>query len=200
MGQLIHGESTTMMSKLFLYILLMVSSPVSAQLIAKMEPGPLSKLKDYKGKSYSLKPAGKAVAYVFLSTDCPLCKNYAPVLEALQEKYLDIQFFGIVSGVTFTRTDVATYAIEYGITFPVLMDPLKRAAIGMNATTTPQVILVDANGKEFYRGLIDNWVVSLGKQRKVATKKYLEDAIKSLQAGGQPIPATTPVGCLISNF
>jgi thiol-disulfide isomerase/thioredoxin len=191
------------MSKLFLLGLLSMlfyAASADAQLIAGVKLASVSKLKDFNGKTYTIKPAGKSVAYLFLSTECPLCKNYAPVLEKLQKEHPEIQFYGVISGVTFSRTEVATFTKDYGISFPLLMDPAKHISNTMKATVTPEVILTGADGKEYYRGLIDDWVVGLGKTRKVVTKKYLEQAITNLEAGGQPLTATTPIGCLISNF
>jgi thiol-disulfide isomerase/thioredoxin len=179
------------MTKLFLVVVF--SALFNTQPIA-------SRLKDFNGKSFMVKPTGKSVAYIFLSTECPLCQNYAPVLQSMQTNHPDIQFYGIVSGTTFSKKDVATFAKEYGITFPVLMDPAKNISSSMNATVTPEVILIGSTGKEYYRGLIDDWVAGLGKTRKIATKKYLEQAINSIETGGGPVAATTPIGCLISNF
>lgn len=191
------------MSKLLLIGLLgmlLIVQSADAQLIAGVKLVSVNRLKDFNGKTYTVKPTGKPVAYVFLSTECPLCKNYAPVLQALQHKFKDVQFYGIISGVTFSRKDVATYVKDYGITFPVLMDPAKRVSNSLNATVTPEVIFLSGTGQEYYRGMIDDWVVSLGKTRKAASKKYLEQAINSWQTGGAPVAATTPIGCLISNF
>lgn len=177
-----------------------MAQSADAQLIAGVKLASVSRLKDFNGKTYAIRPVGKSVAYLFLSTECPLCKNYAPVVEKLKKEHPEIQFYGIISGVTFSRTEVATFTKDYGISFPVLMDPAKHISNAMKATVTPEVILIGADGKEYYRGLIDDWVVSLGKTRRVASKKYLEQAINNLEAGGQPLTATTPIGCLISNF
>jgi len=196
-------DKRIVMAKLLLLTLisgLFLTQPVSAQLIAREKLAPVNRLKDFNGKTFMVKPAGKPVAYIFLSTECPLCKNYAPVLQAMQQKHPEIQFYGIISGITFLRSEVAAFTRDYGITFPLLMDPAKHIANSLDATVTPEVILMGKNGKEYYRGLIDDWVVALGKTRKVATKKYLEQAINSVETGGEPLPATTPVGCLISNF
>lgn len=196
-------DKQIVMSKLFLLTLLgglLITQPLSAQLIADVKLASVNRLKDFNGKMFTVKPAGKSVAYLFLSTECPLCKNYAPVLEKLKHKYPDVQFYGIISGITFSKSEVATFTKDYGITFPVLMDPAKHISTSLRATVTPEVILIGNDGKEYYRGLIDDWVVGLGKTRRVASKNYLEQAINNLAAGGQPLTATTPIGCLISNF
>jgi thiol-disulfide isomerase/thioredoxin len=171
-----------------------------AQLIASAGMTTAGRLKDYNGKTFTVKPQGKAVVYLFLSPECPLCKNYAPVLQTLQNKYPEIQFYGIISGRTFTRADVADYARDYKISFPILMDSDKQVAGYLNATVTPEALLVGNNGKEYYRGLIDDWVTGLGTKRAKVTRKYLDQAIGNLLAGSELVAATKPIGCLISNY
>ncbi|PWV50735.1 redoxin domain-containing protein [Chitinophaga sp. S165] len=191
------------MSRLFFCALLsgiLSVHTLSAQLIASSNAMSAGRLKDYNGKTFTVKPAGKPVVYIFLSPECPLCKNYAPVLQQLQNKYKDVQFYGIISGKTFTKSDVADYAKDYKITFPMLMDADKKVAGYLNATVTPEVLLIGSNGKEYYRGLIDDWVTGLGTKRIKATRKYLEQAINNLQTGNELVSQTTPIGCLISNY
>lgn len=191
------------MSRLFFCALLsgiLSVHTLSAQLIASANMVPAGRLKDYNGKTFTVKPAGKPVVYIFLSPECPLCKNYAPVLQQLQNKYKDVQFYGIISGQTFTKSDVAEYAKDYNLTFPILMDGDKKVAGYLNATVTPEVLLIGNNGKEYYRGLIDDWVTGLGTKRIKATRKYLEQAINNLLMGNELVSQTTPIGCLISNY
>lgn len=191
------------MSRLFFCALLsgiLSVHTLSAQLIASSNVISAGRLKDYNGKTFTVKPAGKPVVYIFLSPECPLCKNYAPVLQQLQNKYKDVQFYGIISGKTFTKSEVADYAKDYKITFPILMDADKKVAGYLNATVTPEALLIGNNGKEYYRGLIDDWVTGLGTKRIKATRKYLEQAINNLQAGNELVSQTTPIGCLISNY
>lgn len=191
------------MPKLFFVALLcgfLSAQTLQAQLIASSTLSDAVRAKDCHGKSFLLRPAGKNIVYIFLSPECPLCKNYAPVLEALKEKYKDIQFYGIVSGKTFSAHQVAGYVKDYGITFPVLMDANKHIADMLHATVTPEALLMGENGKEYYRGLIDNWVTGLGAKRANITKKYLDQAISNLQQGSELISSTTPIGCFISNY
>ena len=191
------------MSRLFYCALLagiLFTQTLNAQLIASAVTSSVAKLKDVNGKAYTLKPMGKAVVYVFLSPECPLCKNYAPILQAMKEKYQDVQFYGIISGRTFLKDEVAAYVKDYSISFPVLMDTDKRVAAYLRATVTPEVLLIGKNGKEYYRGLIDDWVTGLGTKRTRPTRRYLELAINNLFAGNELVSSTKPIGCLISNY
>jgi thiol-disulfide isomerase/thioredoxin len=191
------------MPKLFVCVLLsglLSLQTITTQLIASTGVITGGNLKDYKGKTHTIKPRGKAVVYLFLSPECPLCKNYAPVLQAIQNKYPEVQFYGIVSGKTFTRKLVGEYAKDYKITFPILMDPDKQVAEYLRATVTPEALLIGENGREYYRGLIDDWVTGLGTKRTKASRRYLELAIENLLSGSDLTYATRPIGCLISNY
>lgn len=158
------------------------------------------RLKDYTGKAYDIRPQGKIVVYLFLSPECPLCRNYAPIVQQLSEKYKNVQFYGIVSGRTFTKGAVAAYVKDYSLTFPVLMDTDKEVANSLKATITPEALLVGSDGKEYYRGLIDDWITGLGTKRAKTTQLYLDQSIQNLVAGVPTVTKTTPIGCLISNY
>ncbi|SFW51461.1 Thiol-disulfide isomerase or thioredoxin [Chitinophaga sancti] len=158
------------------------------------------RLKDYTGKTYDIRPQGKIVVYLFLSPECPLCRNYAPIVQKLSEKYKSVQFYGIISGRTFTRGQVAAYAKDFNLSFPVLMDTDKEVANSLKATITPEALLVGSDGIEYYRGLIDDWITGLGTKRAKTTQLYLDQSIQNLVAGVPTITKTTPIGCLISNY
>lgn len=158
------------------------------------------RLKDYTGKAYDIKPKGKILVYLFLSPECPLCQNYAPIVQKMSEKYKDIQFYGIISGRTFTKGQIGAYARDYKITFPVLIDTDKSVANELKATVTPEALLVGTDGKEYYRGLIDDWITGLGAKRAITKQLYLDESIQNLLAGTPTVTATKPIGCLISNY
>lgn len=66
------------------------------------------------------------------------------------------------------------------------------------ATTTPETYLMDANGKIYYSGAIDNWAITLGKQRQVISGHYLVNAINSTLKGEDvELSKTRAVGCII---
>ncbi|WPV69827.1 MULTISPECIES: redoxin family protein [unclassified Chitinophaga] len=158
------------------------------------------RLKDYTGKAYDIRPQGKIVVYLFLSPECPLCRNYAPIVQQLSEKYKGVQFYGIISGRTFTKGQIGAYVKDFNLTFPVLIDTDKEVANSLKATVTPEALLVGSDGKEYYRGLIDDWITGLGTKRAKTTQLYLDQSIQNLVAGVPTVTKTTPIGCLISNY
>jgi thiol-disulfide isomerase/thioredoxin len=159
------------------------------------------------GKQYNLAVLPKEkrahlYVYVMLSPDCPLCKNYGPVLQSMKERYASqVAFAGVVPGKTYSRKVIADYQKDYGISFPVYADRDKRISKQLEATITPEVVLLNEQGKLLYRGSVDNWATSLGKKRSAASKHYLDDAITQSIAG-QPVTTSyvAPLGCFIDDY
>lgn len=144
----------------------------------------------------------KPTLFVFLSPECPLCQNYTLVLNGLQLQYSDsINVCGIFPGKSYTAKDITTFAKTYSITFALYIDKQKKLSNYLQATTTPQAILVSDSGAVLYSGAIDNWAVSLAKRRPAPTEFYLKNAIaQTLLNTPIMVKTTNPVGCKINDF
>src|SRR6266481_2968995 len=102
-------------------------------------------------KSYSLEALhekGPVVA-AFFKISCPVCQFTFPFLQRLYQRYGD-------SGVTFlgiSQDDAkatASFAREYGATFPIVLDEKEKGYPASNAyglTSVPTIFLIDADGK-----------------------------------------------------
>lgn len=145
--------------------------------------------------------ANQSTILVMLSPECPLCQNYAATIAKLKLKYPKIHFYGIVPGKSYRISEVAEFVSKYKINFPVLIDKNKQLTQYIQATTTPEALVIDRMGAVPYRGLIDNWAVSLGQKRQVITEHYLEEALADLNANKiNSYKETKPVGCLINDL
>lgn len=145
---------------------------------------------------------GKLHLLVFLSPECPLCKNYSLSLNALQKKYADaLQITGIVPGRAYSAAEVKEYMDKYRIGFSIYIDSGKSVSGHLKATVTPEVFLVGPGNSVLYHGAIDNWVKDLGMQSAGPTRFYLRDAI-DLALAGKPVNLSyiKPVGCLINDY
>jgi thiol-disulfide isomerase/thioredoxin len=99
------------------------------------------------GKQMSLQQLrGKGVLINFWGTWCPPCRSEMPVLEKAYEKYRD-QGFEIVS-VNIAETDVAvaSFAKQYGLTFPIWMDRERDVVRLYKINPIPTSFFVDPNG------------------------------------------------------
>ncbi|MES2701414.1 MAG: redoxin family protein [Bacteroidota bacterium] len=144
---------------------------------------------------------GKVVAvYVFLSPECPICQQYSATLNKIVALYRDkpVTVCGVVPGLLYSAKDIADFRVEYNISFPVITDSLYRLTTRLQATITPQAILLDEHGATVYSGPVDNTFVALGRKRAHTTAHYLTDALDSTLAG-KPVamPSVPAVGCRI---
>jgi hypothetical protein len=109
------------------------------------------------------------VVYVWLSPECPVSNRYAPELDRIERDYPAVKLI---------RTDSPVLARKYGITM------------------TPEVAVVDAQGRLFYRGRIDDQYVDYGKTRPAPTRRDLRIALDELAAGKRAsLPRTKAFGC-----
>ena len=109
--------------------------------------------------------------YVWLSPECPVSNRYAPELERIERDY---------PGVRLIRTGSLALARKYGIAM------------------TPEVAVVDAQGRLFYRGRIDDQYVDYGKTRPAPTRRDLRMALDELAAGQRAsVPRTKAFGCAL---
>ena len=153
-------------------------------------------------KITTLKKGNKPLLlFIFLSPECPLCQNYTKPLNQLQQKFnQQINMYGIVPGAAYTTKDMAAFQNKYHTVFPILIDAKKKFTHYLQATVTPQVILLDKEGTLIYTGAIDDWVQAQGKKKQQPTQHYLQDAIQqSLQPDVVKIKKTTAFGCKIND-
>jgi thiol-disulfide isomerase/thioredoxin len=135
----------------------------------------------------------------FVGTECPLAKLYGPRLAALAKEYQPkgVAFLGIDPNAQDGVTQIAAYARQHGIAFPILKDLNNLATDRFGAKRTPEVFVLDVKRVVRYRGRVDDQY-AIGVQRDKPQTRDLARALDELLAG-QPVskPATEVTGCLI---
>jgi peroxiredoxin len=163
-------------------------------------------LKDYRGGEHSLTALlreKKAIAIVFLGTECPLAKLYGPRMEALSKEFAakGVGFLGVDSNRQDAVIAMDAFARQHGLTFPILKDLSNRVADDFGATRTPEAFLVDAEGMIRYRGRIDDqytFGAGVGFAQPQLKRRDLVVAVEEVLAGKTVSVATTEAkGCLI---
>lgn len=163
-------------------------------------------LRDFRGQEHSLAklPSGPVVV-AFLGVECPLVKLYAPRLADLAREYESrgVTVLGVDSNQQDAVTELAAFAREYKLDFPLLKDADQAVMQQFAAVRTPQVFVLDAQRTIRYAGRIDdqygftatgqNYQMPQPKRRDLAT------AIDELLAGGAvTVPNTESPGCRIA--
>ena len=146
--------------------------------------------------------AVKALALVFIATDCPIANSFQPELKRLQKTYAEqgVRFVMVHPYAETTADQARQHVADYSIAAPVVIDANQSISRRVGATVTPQAF-VFARGQSLpvYQGRIDDTYATYGKKRQKATSRDLADALEAV-VHGRPIAKakTDAVGCIIS--
>ncbi|MBM3996679.1 MAG: redoxin domain-containing protein [Planctomycetes bacterium] len=179
-------------------------SPALLQPLELPRPSPRIpefRLKDSAGRAVCLADFKdkKAIAVVFIGTECPLVNHYVLHLAELQRELgsKGLQILAINSNHQDTADKIARHAQARKLPFPVLVDPGQKVADRFKAKRTPEVFLLDGERVVRYHGRVDDQY-AVGSDRREPLRHDLKEAIIDLLAGSPVRVAKTPVaGCII---
>jgi thiol-disulfide isomerase/thioredoxin len=161
------------------------------------EAFPNFELPDFDGKTHTLeKYLGNIVVLEMASMHCPYSRGTDPHLVELATAYADkdVVVVGIDSHNSTTVEDIKKYAAEVKKTYPILKDEGNKYADVIGAKVTPEIYVIDKEGKLVYHGAFDD--------RADPTKKgenaYTENAVKAALEGKPANPDRVKAwGCSI---
>ncbi len=111
-------------------------------------PSPDLTLTDIQGVSHSLAEYhGQVVLVNLWATWCPPCKKEMPTLQDFYDKYKENGFVVLAINDGDPKADVLRFVQDYGLTFPVWLDPTYIATDkAFNAPNLPTSFVIDRNG------------------------------------------------------
>lgn len=127
-----------------------------------------------------------------------MSNGYAEEMRRLADLYSQqsVQFLGVHCDPGVDTDDASRHASEYGLKFPIVLDPDQRLAEQVGATITPEVVVLDSAGHVTYRGRIDDRYGPKGQRRQTAVSHDLKEAIDAMLAGKAPkVAETDAFGC-----
>ncbi len=153
------------------------------------------------GRDWSLDSDGGHTIMVlaFTSSTCPVSRKYAPALARIESQWHErgVAFVFINSCEGENPTDIRKQIAEHAMNGAYVMDADHRIAAALNATTTAEVLVLDAARTIVYRGAIDDQY-SLGQSLDAPRHTYLIDALDATLAHAQPlVRATSAPGCAL---
>jgi peroxiredoxin/mono/diheme cytochrome c family protein len=161
-------------------------------------------LRDYRGAETSLEQfaAKKVVVLAFVGCDCPVAKLYGPRLAKIAKDFeaKGVQFLGINANQQDGVSQIARFAKDSGVEFPILKDVNNVLADQLGVQRTTEVLVLDADRSIRYRGRVDDQY-NVGISRTKTTQNDLSEALDQLLAG-KPVnnPVTPAVGCFIGRM
>ncbi|MBX3469901.1 MAG: thioredoxin family protein [Planctomycetes bacterium] len=189
--------------------LTLVTSPVGAEEAPAArarigEQAPAFSLTDLQGRTHTLEQyRGKVVVLEWFNPDCPFVvkhHQHNKTMKDLAAKYKDrdVVWLAINSGAAGKqgagqeRNERAVR--EFGIEYPVLLDPTGATGRAYAAVTTPHMYVIDTQGVLRYQGAIDDD----RDAKRVGRTNHVAQALDAV-LGGQAVPTaeTRPYGCSV---
>jgi len=113
-------------------------------------PAPMFELRALGGGSVSLADfRGRVVFVNFWATWCAPCEEEAPSLERLRRRLSGTGFevLSVTIDDPVSYEAVEEFRREFSLSFPILLDPERKAYDSYGATGVPETYLIDAQGR-----------------------------------------------------
>ncbi len=132
-------------------------------------------LSDTTGNSFSLADyRGQVVLVNLWATWCPPCKEEMPALESFYRKHKEDGFVIVAVNDGDPAPDVMQFVNDYGLTFPVWLDPTYIGTEqAFKTLNLPSSFVIDRNGT-----IVLSWVGAINGK---ALEKYVTPIINELQ-------------------
>jgi peroxiredoxin len=172
------------------------------------EPAPAFALPDTHGQLHSLEQyRGQWVVLEWLNYGCPyVVKHYRTGnIPDQQAKWAErgVKWFAIVSSAPgkqghYEPAEMNAESAKFGSrAAAVLMDPDGTVGRAYEAKTTPQMFVIDPQGRVVYMGGIDDIATSRDEDLARATQ-YVDQALTQAMAGETvAVPVSRPYGCSV---
>lgn len=143
----------------------------------------------------------RAIVVIFMCNHCPYVRGYLERFKEIQKDFQDqgVTLIGINPNDANMYPDdsfekMKTFATTHQLNFPYIRDVGQDVAESFGATRTPEVFLIDHQGKLRYRGLVDDHP---NDPQGVKTP-YLRNALTQLLKGETVEPTMTEaIGCSV---
>ena len=150
---------------------------------------------------------GDVAVLIFASPDCPISNALAPEYQRIHEQLVEGggRMYLVHARGDVTRQIAEKHAEAYKLKMDVLLDPDQYLVEKMNATVTPEAVVLriqeDGSWKKVYQGRINDLYASLGNRRDHPTQYWLREAIDaSFNDQVVEVAYRAPLGCYIERI
>lgn len=163
---------------------------------------------DVSGETHLLSDyAGKIVVLEWTNYDCPFVRKFYSIgaMQEWQERYTaqGVVWLSICSSAPgtqghFSRDEWVRRMEEAGVkATAVLLDELGNVGRAYGARNTPQMVVINPEGKIVYEGAIDS-IRSANSDDVAKARNYTVEAIEALLGNGRiEVIKTAPYGCTV---
>jgi peroxiredoxin len=139
---------------------------------------------------------------VFMGTECPLARQYAPRLQELADRFAEksVAVVFINSNQQDSLTELQHFEKSNDLRLTILKDLRNRLADQFGAQRTPEAFVLDGQRKVAYHGRIDDQF-TYGRQKPKVEHEYVREAIEALLSGKDvAVKETEAHGCHIGRI
>jgi thiol-disulfide isomerase/thioredoxin len=160
------------------------------------------RFRDLYDREVTLKGDEATPAWVlfFFSNTCPVARRYMPRIAQLENEYgaRGVRFIGINASPADTLQDIADFAWDFDVPYPILKDNSFSPVKTLGITRTPEVAVLDKDLVAVYHGRIDDQY-RLGGIRPSATRHDLKETLDAVLGGRKaPVSHVPAEGCAIT--
>jgi peroxiredoxin len=111
-------------------------------------PAPELILNDLSGEKVSISDYSPQIVLINnWATWCPPCREEMPTLLKYYKEHIEDGFTLVGINAGDPPDDVAKFVDEYGLTFPILLDPNSKSLINFHNENLPSSYVIDRDGK-----------------------------------------------------
>jgi hypothetical protein len=141
------------------------------------------------------------IVFIAFGLDCPIMRTHLPILKDIILRYSDknVSFMLINAVKNSDAKSILEFKKNYELGFPIYNDAENSLLKTLRFTTLSQAVIYQRSTQSvIYSGAISNQF-TFDLSRKVATKKYLENALDSALANKKiKVPSSKIFGCSIT--
>lgn len=170
----------------------------------ELKTAPDFTLKNYDGNDVKLSDyKGKVVVLEWFNYECPFCKYHydnSTTMIDMDKKYsaMGVVWLAINSTSHQTTELNQQFAKAHNISFPILDDRTGKVGHEYGAATTPNMFIINKEGKIVYEGAVDNAPVGKILDNGKDVINYVANALDELLAGREiSVSKTKPYGCTV---
>ncbi len=165
---------------------------------------PPLELQGTDGKQHMPLVAGdkKAIVLFFVSPFCSTTRPFMPEINAIAAEYADRAEVSLIHSDSEITVEVAFQHAEMSaVKARVLVDRDQRLAKRVQASVTPEAVILSPTGDVLYKGRINDLYLGPTKRQRAALTKDLRAALDAVLVGKPaPTPQLPAQGCKIGGL
>ena len=106
----------------------------------------------------------RLIAYIVLSTECPVSQQIIPTINDLKKNYRNVKFVAVFTAWD-NRYEINSFKKKYKLTTAIIHDKKHKLINSLSASITPEAFLFTDTKQLIFHGVINDQFIALGKRK-----------------------------------